>query len=104
MANFVCEALTGRGTCEKSIAGKRSRFEGSVSIFYNGSIHWGNGMNGKTPDKIKIEVEYRKKPALTKRQLAELKERMKCAMVMSFAGGVRQRSVLVQNIFRDSRG
>jgi hypothetical protein len=61
-------------------------------------------MRKKTPYKITIEVEYRGKPGLTKAQLAELRERMECAMVLSFSEKVRKESICMQNIFRDSRG
>ena len=60
-------------------------------------------MRKTAPQKVTIEVEYQKNPKLTKLQLAELRERMKCAIVLSLPERMEDKAIIVQNIFRDGR-
>jgi hypothetical protein len=61
-------------------------------------------MSKISPKKVTIEVEYQKKPRLTRAQLSDLQERMKCAIVLSIPERIEDEAIIVQNIFRDARG
>ncbi len=57
-------------------------------------------MDKKELKRIKIEVEVPTPPGLTKEQIADLKQRLKCAMVLSYPERLRHEQIVVQNHFR----
>jgi hypothetical protein len=61
-------------------------------------------MRKKTPAKVKIEIEFKQKPGLTKAQMEALQKRLECAIVLAFPEGVRTQSVFMHDIFGRTKG